>query len=76
MLLNFVKSGGFQLSGVTISWVESFLGGNFLWWEFSGWELSSGNHPDGNFRGGSFHVNDDLIAEAFKMIITKKYVQY
>ena len=45
MLLNFVKLGGLQLSGKTISWVEIFLdghfpGGNYFGWEFSGWECS------------------------------------
>ena len=30
MLLNFVKLGELQLNGVTINWVEIFLGGNFL----------------------------------------------
>ena len=74
MLLNFVKLGGLQLSGKTISWVEIFLGGNFLggnylmweffgWelsrWEFSGWELSNRNHLGGNFLGGSFPTTEN-----------------
>ena len=45
MLLNFAKLGGLQLCGVTISWVEIFLGVNFPGrnypgWEFFRWELS------------------------------------
>ena len=45
MLLNFVKLGGLQLSGVESIWVRIFLGRNFPGgncpgWEFSGWELS------------------------------------
>ena len=67
MLLNFVKSGGLNLSGKTISWVEIFLRGNFPCgnypgWEFSRWELSwvgifrvgvilGGNFPGRNYPG-------------------------
>ena len=60
MLLNFVKLGGLQLSGKTISWVEIFLGGNFPWWKFSLVEIFlvgiilDGNFPGGNCPGGSY----------------------
>ena len=70
MLLNFVKLGGLQLSGKTISWVEifldghfpggNFLGGNVLGGSYPGREFSQvgiflgGNFPGGNHSGGNF----------------------
>ena len=53
-MLNFVKLGGFHLSRVTSSRLETILGGNYPPWELSEWQLSwvgiliGGSFPDGN----------------------------
>ena len=36
----FVNLSGLQLSGVTTTWVEICLGGNYPGWEFFEWKLS------------------------------------
>ena len=46
---HFIKSAGWQLSGVAIDWMKIFPGGNLLCENYPG-----GNFPGGNFPGGSF----------------------
>ena len=64
MLINFIKLGGWQLSGVSTGWMKVFWGGNFLGGNYSGENLQvvifcvgdflGGSCPGGNFLGGSF----------------------
>ena len=68
MLLNFVKLGGLQLSGVEIIWAGIFMGRNFPsgncpGWELSGWELSwVGIFVRGSFPGRNCPVGIIRVA--------------
>ena len=63
MLLNFVKLGGLQLSGVEIIWAGIFLGRNFPSGNCPGWELSwVGIFVRGSFPGRNCPVGIIRVA--------------
>ena len=76
MLLNIIKSAGWQLSGVVIGWMKIFPGGNFLGANYPGDIIPGGSYPGWEFSCYRFQLQCPYLEDSFDSSILVNRSQF